>query len=130
MLAEQRKATWLMINSNSSESIDLTEFQKICNISELKENNGKKFIVNYVEIAVFKVNGEVFALNNICPHQHSALIYDGFIEEGCVVCPAHGWMFDLKTGKLPTGGKGLDIYHVQVSEGNVFVKVPEKKFNW
>ena len=52
-----------------------------------------------VEIAVFKIDSKVFALSNICPHQHTALIYDGFVEDGCVVCPAHGWKFNLRTGK-------------------------------
>ena len=74
-------------------------FTKICKVSELKENQGKRFLINDVDIAVFKVNEEVFVLSNICPHQHTSLIYDGFVEDDCVVCPAHGWMFNLKTGK-------------------------------
>ena len=120
-----------MTHSNHSDIIeDLSEYQKICHINELEEKEGKKYFVNNVEIAVFKVEGEIYVLNNICPHQHSALIYDGFIEDGCVVCPAHGWMFDLKTGKLTSGGKGLDTYSVQVVEGNIYAKVIEKNFSW
>ena len=84
-------------------------FTKICTVSELKENQGKRFLINDVDIAVFKVNGEVFVLNNTCPHQHTTIIYDGFIEDGCVVCPAHGWMFNLKTGRQPTGAKGKEL---------------------
>ncbi len=73
-------------------------FTKICSVLDIEENAGKRFIINETEIAVFKSNGNIFALNNICPHQQTALIYDGFIEEGCVVCPAHGLKFDLRTG--------------------------------
>ncbi len=119
-----------MVNSNPFEPADLDDYSKICREEEIKEKEGQKFFVNNEEIAVFKVNGEIFALSNICPHQHSALIYDGFIEHGCVVCPAHGWMFDLKTGKLPSGGKGLDSYPVLTAGGNIYVKVTGKKFNW
>ena len=68
-------------------------FTKVCRVSELSENQGKRFLINDVDIAVFKVNGEIFVLNNVCPHQHTSVIYDGFVEDGCVVCPAHGWMF-------------------------------------
>lgn len=71
-------------------------YTKVCALNELNNSEGKSFFINDIDVALFKNNGEVFALNNICPHQHTALIYDGFIEEDCVVCPAHGWKFQLK----------------------------------
>lgn len=103
---------------------------KICKVSELTENQGKRFLINDVDIAVFKVNGEVFVLNNTCPHQHTTIIYDGFVEEGCVVCPAHGWMFNLKTGKQPTGARGLDVYPVKIINDEVFALVKPKELKW
>ena len=105
-------------------------FTKICNMHDIEENKGKRFIINETEIAVFKSNGNIFALSNICPHQQTALIYDGIIEEGCVVCPAHGWMFDLRTGNKKSGSRGLDSYEVKVVDENIYVKVVPKKFNW
>lgn len=112
-------------------------FYRICKVNELRENEGRRFIVpssddsaNEVEIAVFKVKGKIYALSNICPHQHTALIFDGFIEDGCVVCPAHGWKFELKTGNQPTGKKGLDVYPVKIENDEIFVAANSKKFNW
>lgn len=105
-------------------------YVKICKVSDLKENQGKRFIINDVDIAVFKVDGEIFVLNNICPHQHTALIYDGFIEDGCVVCPAHGWMFNLKTGKQPTGARGLDSYPVKIIDDQIYSLVKPKELKW
>ncbi|MCK7519871.1 MAG: hypothetical protein MZV64_20160 [Ignavibacteriales bacterium] len=58
------------------------------------------------------------------------LIYDGFIEDEFVVCPAHGWMFNLESGKTPTGGRGLEAYESTIVEGEVYVKVEEKKYSW
>jgi NAD(P)H-dependent nitrite reductase small subunit len=113
-----------------SDTIDLNEFTKVCTAEILKEREGKKFLVNDTEIAVFKVNGNIYALSNICPHQHTALIYDGFIDNGYVVCPAHGWMFDLQTGRMPTTARGLDSYPVKVIDNNVYIKVTKKKLNW
>jgi 3-phenylpropionate/trans-cinnamate dioxygenase ferredoxin component len=112
--------------------MSLTEisFTKICSVNDLIENAGKRFIINETEIAVFKSNGKIFALNNICPHQHTALIYDGFIEDECVVCPAHGWKFDLRTGKKKSGSRGLDSYEVKIVDDNIYVKVIPKKVNW
>lgn len=105
-------------------------YTKVCTISELSENQGKRFLINDVDIAVFKVDGEIFVVSNVCPHQHTAVIYDGFVEEGCVVCPAHGWMFNLKTGKQPTGAKGLMVYPVKVKNGEVFAIVKQKELKW
>ncbi len=50
-------------------------FEYICMMDELQENVGRRFIVNDVEVAVFKINSEVFAVSNICPHQQTHLIY-------------------------------------------------------
>ena len=105
-------------------------FTKICSFDELKEQAGKRFIIEETEIAVFKLGGKVYTLSNICPHQHTALIYDGFIEHGCVVCPVHGWMFDLQTGKSPTGGKGLDTYETLIIDNNIYARISKKQLKW
>lgn len=104
--------------------------KKICQLNELKNNQGQRFIIDETEIAVFKIDNDVFAINNICPHQHTALLYDGFIENGYVVCPAHGWMFDLKTGKQPTGSRGVDTFPVIIKNNEVFVEIKHKELNW
>jgi len=115
------------MNSN----VDLLEgFKKICSINDLTENSGKRFIVNDVEVAVFLVDNKVYTLSNICPHKQTALMYDGFIENEFVTCPAHGWMFNLLTGKTPTGGNGLNTYRTIVVDDQVFVKVEEKNYSW
>jgi len=105
-------------------------FQKVCRVSDLVNNSGKRFIIDDVDIAVFKYDGTVYALSNVCPHQHSPLIYDGFLEDGCIVCPAHGWMFNLLTGKTPAGQKGLNSFEVKIENEMVFVKVYQKVMNW
>ena len=105
-------------------------FQYLCKLDELTENSGKRFIVNDIEIAVFKINSEVFALSNVCPHQQTKLIYDGFIEDEFVVCPAHGWKFNLKTGKKDSGSNGLQVYPVELIDDKVFIKVAPKDLKW
>jgi NAD(P)H-dependent nitrite reductase small subunit len=105
-------------------------FEFVCSLSDLKENIGSRFIIDDIEIALFKIDDNVFAISNICPHQHTALIYEGIIEDGCVVCPVHGWMFDLKTGNKKSGSRGLDTYPVRIIKEDVFVKVIPKDFRW
>ena len=63
-------------------------------------------------------------------HQHSAKIYDGFLEDGFVVCPLHGWMFNLKTGKQSTRARGLDNYPIKIVKDEVYALVKPKELKW
>lgn len=105
-------------------------FKKICKLSDLKENIGQRFFIEDVDVAVFRNGEEVFALNNMCIHQKAAIIYDGYIEDGFVTCPAHGWQFNLRTGKVHAGISGLDSYEVKIVNDEVYVKVFKKELNW
>ena len=72
---------------------------KLANIKDIPE--GGRLIVSLPkgkEIVLFKIKGEVFALDNACPHMGGPL-GEGEIEDGIVVCPWHGWQFDIKTGE-------------------------------
>jgi NAD(P)H-dependent nitrite reductase small subunit len=103
---------------------------EICNINDLLNNKGKKFLVEDTEIAIFLVNGNVFALSNICPHQHSSIIHDGFIEDEFVVCPVHGWRFRLCDGKKENGYNGLKSFKTIVENDKVFIEFQKNEFNW
>ena len=105
-------------------------YQKVCSLNDLQEGKGKRFIIDDVDIALFKIDDKVYALTNICPHQHTALIFESFLENNCIVCPSHGWKFDIKTGKKPSGSNGLDTYKVELLGDDVYVKVNQKKLNW
>jgi nitrite reductase/ring-hydroxylating ferredoxin subunit len=106
------------------------DYIKLCRADELKEGAGRRFIVEETEIAVFKIKNEIYALSNICPHQHTALIYDGFIEDEFVVCPMHGWKFNIRNGKQPTGQNGLNSFPIMVINDEVYVKVYKKELRW
>jgi ferredoxin-nitrite reductase len=71
---------------------------------EIKEGAAKLVRLNNEEIAVFKHQGQLCAIQNVCPHEGGQLSA-GWIEEGAVVCPLHGYKFDLASGACATDAK-------------------------
>ena len=55
-------------------------------------------VVAGLPVALFRVEGEVFALHDLCSHGHARLS-EGFVEDGCVECPLHQGLVDIRTGK-------------------------------
>jgi len=59
---------------------------------------GRVFEVRGRRVAVFRCrNGEVHATGAECPHRGGPLA-DGILGEAAVICPLHGFVFDLRTG--------------------------------
>lgn len=99
---------------------------RVARAEDVRGNRGLLVRVNDTEIALFTVEGEVFALDNRCPHQHCSSLHQGEVCGAIVTCPMHGWKFDVRTGASigTTGGKAT-TYPVNVRDGNVFVSVDE-----
>src|SRR5437870_1379543 len=71
---------------------------------EIAEGSAKLLRTRGEEMAVFKNNGQLYGIQNICPHEGGQLC-NGWIENGEVVCPLHRYKFDLKTGACSTDPK-------------------------
>lgn len=74
---------------------------------------------NGIALCLANIEGELSALDNLCPHRQGPL-GQGWIEGRAVVCPWHSWAFDVKTGiadypagervaVFPIKTEGLDI---------------------
>jgi 3-phenylpropionate/trans-cinnamate dioxygenase ferredoxin subunit len=77
-----------------------------------------------VPIAVFNVDGELFAIDDTCTHQDASLA-DGWVEGCAVECPLHAACFDLRTG-MPSGPpakRPVRTHEVVVDDGVVYVRV-------
>ncbi len=77
-----------------------------------------------LRIAVFRIGERYFALEATCPHEGGPLA-EGTIEGLHVVCPWHGYDYDLKTGEC---GQDADLrvltYPVKVEDGNLLIEMP------
>ena len=108
---------------------------------------GRKIIgFERFEVAVFRLGGEFFAYLNLCPHMGGPacqgkmiakveeIIADDRTSKGMmfsetrmhVVCPWHGFEFDIRTGVHPGNSRArLRKMSVTVTGGDVIVTVPE-----
>ncbi len=68
---------------------------------DIPEGQGRVYTVNGAEVAVFRRNGALQAIQNSCPHQEAPLS-EGSLDGDEVVCPLHGYRFCVKTGMCST----------------------------
>jgi NAD(P)H-dependent nitrite reductase small subunit len=100
----------------------MSDFVKVAELSELAAGQSKCVQINGREIALFNAGGKIFAIDNVCPHRGGPLS-DGALEGGVVVCPWHGWRFDLTSGACVTiPAKAVDVFEVKVDGGAVWVR--------
>jgi ferredoxin-nitrite reductase len=67
---------------------------------ELAPGAGKLVTVDGLEVAVFRLQDGLCAIQNRCPHEGGGL-WSGTLDGEDVICPLHGYRFNLKTGACP-----------------------------
>lgn len=90
--------------------------------SEVPDDDVVGVQVNGRDIAVYAVEGEVFATDNLCSHGHARLC-DGFLDGHEIECPLHQGKFDVRTGG-PTcapAAEPINAYPVKVERGRIFI---------
>ena len=102
------------------------EYIHVCALSEMPKRFGKRIeLEDGIEVALFDIDGKLYAVNNICPHQKFPVLYEGEIKDCTVTCPMHSWEFDLRTGECLSGNNAqLTTYEVVVYEGQVMIEKP------
>lgn len=78
------------------------------------------------EIAVYEVDGEVFATDNKCTHGEGRLS-DGFLLGNEIECPLHQGRFDVCTGKAMCSPltQDLRVYPVRIENSRVLVQMSQ-----
>ncbi len=90
---------------------------------ELKEGTMKLVSVEGTPILLIKQSGQIFAIDNRCPHQGCGFS-GGTLERGVIVCPCHDWHFDLITGEYDEEPlMKLTKYEWIIKEGKIWVKL-------
>jgi nitrite reductase/ring-hydroxylating ferredoxin subunit len=99
---------------------------RVCTAAEIKERCARTVDAFGRTIAVFRDRGVLKAIDDVCPHRGGPL-GQGDLENGAVICPLHGWAFDLDSGKMRGNPRiVVPTYEVSVEDGAVFVGGPKK----
>lgn len=74
-------------------------------------------------IAIFRHQGQLFALDAMCAHQGGP-IAQGVVDRGCVTCPWHGWQYELATGNQTIHKqKLLETHQIKEEDGQIWVRI-------
>jgi len=101
----------------------MTDFVAAATLAEVPPGTATTVSVNGNDVALFNVNGTVYALRDGCAHAGASL-GSGEFSGKVVRCRAHGWKYDVTTG-FANGidGFGVPTYPVKVVDGRILVAV-------
>ena len=103
----------------------LDGFVPVLDQKELKEGTMKQVSVEGMSVLVIKQAGQIFAIDNRCPHQGCGFS-GGTLDGLVIICPCHEWRFDLKTGEYEDEPSiKLTKYEWKIKSGKIWVKLDE-----
>lgn len=102
----------------------MNEWVKIAALAELEPDYPKRVKLDGSDIALYLVEGSVFATDNICSHAF-ALLSDGLLDGYEIICSLHSGSFDIRTGEAmsPPCFEPIRTYECRVEGGDVLVKM-------
>ena len=106
---------------NKKSGLKKDGFVMVCHTNDIEEDRAKMFCIDKERIAIFKTNGKLFAVNNVCKHQNGPL-GEGKIIDGCITCPWHGYQYLPESGQSPPPFKEkVSTYDVKIEMGSVWL---------
>jgi naphthalene 1,2-dioxygenase ferredoxin component len=105
-------------------SADEAGWVRAANRSDLAEGEPLGVEVAGRAIALYDIDGDLFATDNICTHAYARLS-DGWLDGELIECPLHAARFNVRTGKVldPPATEDLKTYPVRVVDDEIQVKL-------
>jgi methionine sulfoxide reductase heme-binding subunit len=96
-------------------------FVDVCGVDDLFDRRGRTVCLSGERVAVFRYDGKISAVSNVCKHQNGPL-GEGKVIGGCIVCPWHGYEYEPASGRAPAPfTERLSTFSVKVLAGRVLV---------
>jgi len=112
---------------------------KVLPREQLPDGQRRVVEANGRPILLLSLMGQLYAVDNVCPHMGASLEGGQVTDDGTIVCPRHHSAFDLHTGEVkewspwPPGvgrmlgslsrEKALSVYPTRVEDGSIWVDV-------
>src|SRR5437868_13034328 len=102
----------------------MSDFVRICSRSDLPtEGQAAEVTVGDRVICVANVKGTISAIDNVCLHRGGPL-GQGVVDDDKIVCPWHGWQWNLKTGEAGhTSMVRVTVYPLKIEGEDVWAKL-------
>jgi len=102
------------------------QFQIVAKLEDFRLSPAKEARLGDLHLAVFSVDGKLYAVENNCPHQHFEVLHQGHLEGVTITCPMHGRTFDLETGSCLNGAGRLKKLAVKTLGDDIYVRKPDE----
>lgn len=104
---------------------NITTWVAVAQVEEIQEGHCKLVTFGSLEVAIYNISGELFALSNICSHRFARLSF-GRVDGAVVTCPLHQAKFDIRTGAVleAPARKALPTYPIKVEHETVYLHLP------
>lgn len=101
----------------------MAQWVRLCGADEVPAS-GKvgEYSVSGVQVCLANNNGELSAVDNLCPHRGGPLS-EGWLEDGKVVCPWHAWGFNLHTGDCPEERSHVAVYPLKQEQDDLLIDI-------
>lgn len=108
--------------SLDKELIANNEFIEACTVAEIPEKRACIRTISGERVAIFKYNGKISAVSNVCQHQNGPLGEGMIGDDGCITCPWHGFQYLPETGASPPPfTEKVPTFNLKIEDGKVFV---------
>ncbi len=98
----------------------------VARTDELPPDSSQRVYYGTQQVALFRTNGQVYALNNRCPHARGPLCEGALVMDGngpAVRCPWHEAYFSLETGSVLAGPspRGVETFRVRIEGDTIYI---------
>jgi nitrite reductase/ring-hydroxylating ferredoxin subunit/DMSO/TMAO reductase YedYZ heme-binding membrane subunit len=106
---------------NQLMALSANGFVDACAVVEIPENRARIVCLSGERVAIFKYDGKISAVSNVCQHQNGPL-GEGKIVRGCITCPWHGYQYKPDTGASPPPfAEKVPTFKVFIENGRVWI---------
>jgi 3-phenylpropionate/trans-cinnamate dioxygenase ferredoxin subunit len=103
----------------------MSDWITVAKVEELQPGDRSIVDIDDVQIAVFNLGGEYYAIEDVCTHDYAPLA-DAKVEGDEIICPRHGARFCIKTGAVtaPPAYEPITTFPVRTHQGMIQVRDP------